>query len=75
MRRCRHTGELRYSRHAGEAMVVLHHPVLLTEPGTLTRVAQALAKVSAALQFGPRVEPRSASQGVWNRESSTDQGP
>lgn len=44
-RRCRAVGDLVYSRHAAEATVLLHHPVLLQSPSTLAQVATAIRKV------------------------------
>lgn len=48
--RCRHAGPLPHSRHAGECLLVLHHPVLLEAEETIDAVARAIRKVAVALQ-------------------------
>lgn len=53
-RRCRSVGALTHSRHAAEATVVLHHPVLLESAETILRVAGAIGKVLAGI---PRPSP------------------
>jgi perosamine synthetase len=52
-RRCRQAGELSHSRAAAAGTVLLHHPVLLADDGTLDRVADGLAKVARALLAAP----------------------
>lgn len=47
-RRCRQTGSLANSRVAAQQTVLLHHPVLLKNPETIKRVAQAIKKVANA---------------------------
>ncbi|MEX2174523.1 MAG: aminotransferase class V-fold PLP-dependent enzyme [Pirellulaceae bacterium] len=47
--RCRVVGELPQARRAAAGTVLLHHPVLLSPPETLARVALALRKVASAL--------------------------
>lgn len=47
-RRCRHAEPLIESRRAGAEMMVLHHPVLLSPPETIDRVAEAILKVVRA---------------------------
>lgn len=71
-RRCRHVGELPNVRRAGAAMLVLHHPVLLSEHETLDHVATALAKVATALPFSARIEPAAASQWNWDTDNATE---
>ena len=44
-RRCRRVGDLPNSREAGQATVLLHHPVLLAPPPEMDRVARAIEKV------------------------------
>lgn len=46
--RCRKVGDLTHSRAAAERIVLLHHPVLLADDGTLDRVAQAVRRVAEA---------------------------
>jgi dTDP-4-amino-4,6-dideoxygalactose transaminase len=47
--RCRVVGELSHARRAAAGTVVLHHPVLLERPQTISRVAQAIRKVVSHL--------------------------
>ncbi|MCY2993257.1 MAG: aminotransferase class I/II-fold pyridoxal phosphate-dependent enzyme [Planctomycetota bacterium] len=44
-RRCRAVGTLAHSRLAGEATVLLHHPVLLEPPPVMAQIAAAMRKV------------------------------
>jgi perosamine synthetase len=44
-RRCRAVGTLAHSRFAGEATVLLHHPVLLEPPPVMAQIATAIRKV------------------------------
>ena len=53
-RRCRHVGPLAHSRRAAEAMLLLHHPVLLQPPETIDRVAAAVEKVVRGLSGSRR---------------------
>lgn len=46
--RCRQGSSLTQSARAAEATLVLHHPVLLSDPATVTLVATALRKVAEA---------------------------
>ncbi len=48
-RRCRAIGDLRHAREAAENLLILHHPVLLADPDTLSRVGQTFVKVCSAL--------------------------
>ncbi len=48
-RRCRTVGSLPHARHAAEATVVLHHPVLLESRDVIDQLAEALRKVALAL--------------------------
>lgn len=41
-RRCRQAGSLEQSHRAGTQLAVLHHPILLTDPQNLQRIAAAL---------------------------------
>lgn len=43
--RCRVVGDLPHARRAAASTVLLHHPVLLEEPQTINRVAEAIHKV------------------------------
>ncbi len=45
-RRCRRADDLLNSRHAADATLLLHHPVLLEAKETIVRVAEALLKVA-----------------------------
>jgi dTDP-4-amino-4,6-dideoxygalactose transaminase len=42
--RCRKAGDLVHSRRAAVQTLILHHPVLLESPGTIDRLAAAIAK-------------------------------
>ncbi len=44
-RRCRRTGTLEHAQNAVDQTVLLHHPVLLEDTGTIDRVAGAITKV------------------------------
>jgi dTDP-4-amino-4,6-dideoxygalactose transaminase len=44
-RRCRSVGTLEHSRRAGEATVLLHHPILLAGEATIDQLSLALCKV------------------------------
>ena len=48
-RRCRKAGDLRHAADACERTVVLHHPILLESPETISRIATALTKVLQAI--------------------------
>ncbi len=48
--RCRKLGDLPHSRRAAEQTLLLHHPVLLESPETITLVAQAIRKVLGSYQ-------------------------
>jgi len=72
-RRCRHVGELTNARRAGETMVVLHHPVLLSAPSVLEQVATALRKVTAALPSSPTINTISGIRQRWAAEMPDDQ--
>ncbi|MCI0459679.1 MAG: aminotransferase class V-fold PLP-dependent enzyme [Gemmataceae bacterium] len=51
-KRFRRAGELSESERAHEGTVILHHPVLLGEPGEVEQVAEALHKVHRWAQSG-----------------------
>jgi perosamine synthetase len=70
LRRCRHVGQLPNVRRAGSAMLVLHHPVLLSPRETLDGVAAALAKVTTALALCRRIDAASARHADWNTDDS-----
>ncbi len=48
-RRCRKVGDLRYSRRAAEATLLLHHPVLLDSEATIDLVASTLDEIAHRL--------------------------
>jgi dTDP-4-amino-4,6-dideoxygalactose transaminase len=57
-RRCRPLGDLANSRTAAETTVLLHHPVLLSDPQTIELVARAIGKVvEYFLRSGAAREP------------------
>lgn len=48
--RCRSVGELPRARRAAQGTLLVHHPVLLSGPETIDRLAGALHKVATALR-------------------------
>lgn len=70
-RRCRPANSLPHSRHAAEACVVLHHPVLLEPYDVIDQAGRALAKVIRAFTDsgapGPPASARPSSPPTWER--------
>ncbi len=56
-RRCRRIGDLPNSQEAAQQTVLLHHPVLLSPPAEIDRVARAIGKAEAVLLSSTRRVP------------------
>jgi dTDP-4-amino-4,6-dideoxygalactose transaminase len=52
-RRCRKTSSLDHSRRAADSTILLHHPILLEQPETISALARAMEKVAAAFASKP----------------------